>query len=130
MAAFIAPACCLVAWVMRALMAERAEHDPSRHGLASAGVELAAERPSVTTVAQARRKARFVGMGCLHCDLRTLRNSPPPQCDSNHNMCFFLGRAAPHAPPAQGNVWISSSAWSPLLKVADRGSRATALLRT
>jgi hypothetical protein len=61
---------------MTALMAERTKHDPSwrgvesavRHGLASAGVELAAERASVATVAQARRKVRFVGIGCLHCD--------------------------------------------------------------
>src|SRR5262245_43293474 len=87
-AACIAPLCSGVAWLMRALMVERAD-------LASAGVELAAERPSVTTAAQARRKARFVGMGCLHCDLRTLVNSPPPQCDSNHSMCFFLDRTTP-----------------------------------
>src|SRR5262245_12582066 len=105
MAAFIAPACfamaaCIcvaMAACIAPAMAERTEHDPSRHGLASAGVELAAERPSVATVAQARRKARFVGMGCLHCDLRTLGKPPPPQCDSKHNMCFFSLRAAPHA---------------------------------
>src|SRR5262245_54211212 len=104
MAAFIAPACFAMAacicFAMAACiapaMAERTEHDPSRHGLASAGVELAAERPSVATVAQARRKARFVGIGCLHCDL-TLGKPPPPQCDSKHNMCFFSLRAAPHA---------------------------------
>src|SRR5262245_39784797 len=104
MAAFIAPACFAMAacicFAMAACiapaMAERTEHNASRHGLASAGVELAAERPSVATVAQARRKVRFVGIGCLHCDLRTLGNSPPLQCDSKHNMCFFFGRAAPH----------------------------------
>jgi hypothetical protein len=57
---------------MMVLIVERIKHDLSWrgvessvwHGLASAGVELAAERLTAATVAQARRKARFVGMVC------------------------------------------------------------------
>jgi hypothetical protein len=57
---------------MADLIAERIKHDLSWrgvessvwHGLASARVELATERLSVATVAQARRKARFVAMVC------------------------------------------------------------------
>src|SRR5262245_39880312 len=69
-AACFAMAACLVASVMADLIAERIKHDLSWrgvessvwHGLASARVELAAERLSGATVAQARRKARFVAM--------------------------------------------------------------------
>jgi len=82
MAACLAAACfamaaCFViaAWVtaseMAFLMVDLSTHALSSrglesalwHGLASAGVELTAVRPSVVTVAQARRKARFVSMG-------------------------------------------------------------------
>jgi hypothetical protein len=61
---------------MTDLIVERIKHDLSWrkvessvwHGLASARVELTDERLSVATVAQARRKARFVAMVFLHCD--------------------------------------------------------------
>src|SRR5262249_36491314 len=69
-AACFAMAACLAASVMTDLIVEPIKHDLSWrgvessvwHGLASARVELTDERLSVATVAQARRKARFVAM--------------------------------------------------------------------
>ena len=73
-AACFAMAACFKATVMTAPTAERTKHDLSWrsvesllwHGLASAGVETAVETPSAAMVAQAKRKARFVSIGCLY----------------------------------------------------------------
>src|SRR5262245_42729029 len=71
-AACFAMAACLVASVMTDLIVERIKHDLSWrgvessvwHGLASARVEHTDVRLRMATVAQARRKARFVAMVC------------------------------------------------------------------
>jgi hypothetical protein len=54
----------LIAERIKQVLSWRGVESSVWHGLASARVELAAERLSVTTVAQARRKARFVAMVC------------------------------------------------------------------
>jgi len=82
-AACFAMAACLAASVVTDLIAERIKHVLSWrgvessvwHGLASARVELAAERLSVATVAQARRKARFVAMACSIATRRLKRSA-------------------------------------------------------
>jgi hypothetical protein len=88
---------------MMDLIVERIKHDLSWRGvessvwhrLASAGVGLREERLSVATVAQARRKARFVAMVFSIANpeapqaIRTLGISSASQCDGNHKYALF-----------------------------------------
>jgi hypothetical protein len=106
-------AACLATSAMTDLTAERIKHDLSWrgvessmwHGLASARVELAAVRLSKVTVAQARRKARFVAMVC---PIATHRRAAPQAIRTRARSVCLCQEPSFHPEPVAGAQWCPS----------------------